>query len=38
MLSAILERDVEVEEVLNPGLPGDSVKDNLMHRNRCVKC
>jgi hypothetical protein len=31
MLSAVLGRDVEVEEILNPGLPGDDVKDKMMH-------
>lgn len=30
MLSAVLAREVEVEEILNPGLPGSGVTDKLM--------
>lgn len=37
MLSAVLDRNVHVEEILNPGLPGDGLKDKLMQLDLRVR-
>lgn len=37
MLSAVLARKVQVEEILNPGIPGDGLKDKLMQLDLRVR-